>query len=240
MTEDLISTIAKRRADIVSRIETAAREAGRNPEDIILTAVSKKQPDDRIEAMLATPQRCFGENRVQEAKHRWEHYREETSEHHLEQNMEFHQDIHLRLIGPLQSNKAEEAVDFFDAIESVDRPKIAKFIASAVQKLGKSPELFIQVNTGEEPQKSGVVPQELDGFVKQARDEFGLNISGLMCIPPADEPAGPHFALLKKLAQRTGLHSLSMGMSQDFETAIRFGATHVRVGSALFGDREAV
>lgn len=175
--------------------------------------------------MLATGQRVFGENRVQEAQARWAPRRASVS------------DLKLRLIGPLQSNKAQDAVALFDAIDSLDRPKLAAALADAAQKAGRCPELLVQVNTGEEPQKAGVIPAEADAFISAARQTYGLTIVGLMCIPPADEEPAMHFALLAKIAARNGLRELSMGMSEDFETAIRFGATQVRVGSALFGAR---
>lgn len=219
---DVRSDITARRAALLQRMADAAKMADRAPESLTLVAVSKQQPDERIEAMLAAGQRVFGENRVQEAQTRWATRRAGVA---------------LRLVGPLQSNKAEEAVALFDAIDTLDRPKLARALADAMQKLGKSPELLVQVNTGEEPQKAGVAPLEADGFIAAARDEFGLAVRGLMCIPPATEPPGPHFALLAKIAARNGLAELSMGMSDDFETAIRFGATQVRVGSALFGAR---
>lgn len=204
----------------------AAAQAGRAPESITLVAVSKQQPDDRIEAMLATGQRVFGENRVQEAQGRWEVRRAASP------------DLRLRLIGPLQSNKALEAVRLFDAIDSLDRPKLAVALADAVQKVGRAPEILIQVNTGEEPQKAGVSPAEADAFITAARQTYGLSVRGLMCIPPVGEEPAMHFALLAKIAARNGLPELSMGMSDDFDTAIRFGATQVRVGSALFGQRD--
>ena len=191
-----------------------------------LVAVSKQQPWDRVAAMLATGQRVFGENRVQEAKARW-----------AEQRGAF-PDLQLRLIGPLQSNKAEEAAAFFDVIETLDREKLAAALADAAGRIGGAPRLYVQVNTGEEPQKAGVAPRDADRFIAQVRGSYGLAPEGLMCIPPADEPPGPHFALLRKIAERNGLGRLSMGMSGDFETAVRFGATSVRVGSALFGERE--
>ena len=190
-----------------------------------LVAVSKMQPDERVDAMLAAGQRVFGENRVQEAQSRWGERRARFS------------DIGLRLIGPLQSNKAADAFALFDTIETLDRPKLAAAFAELAQKHGRCPELLIQVNTGEEAQKAGIAPLEADAFIKAAREEYGLPIAGLMCIPPADEAPAMHFALLAKIAARNGLSILSMGMSEDFETAIRFGATHVRVGSALFGAR---
>lgn len=221
------SDIAAARAAILDRVAKAAREAGRAPESITLIAVSKQQPDDRVEAMLATGQRIFGENRVQEAEARWGARRVQYG------------DLQLRLIGPLQSNKAADAVALFNVIESLDRPKLAAALADEAQKQGRSPEVLIQVNTGEEPQKAGIAPRETDGFIKAARETYGLPVRGLMCIPPVDEEPAMHFALLAKIAARNGLTQLSMGMSDDFETAIRFGATHVRVGSALFGARTA-
>jgi len=217
------SDIAAAHAAILDRIAKAAAASGRAP--AMLTAVSKLQPDDRVEAMLAAGQRVFGENRVQEAQARWSERRARYA------------DLQLRLIGPLQSNKAADAVALFDVIESLDRHKLAAALADEAQKQGRSPEILIQVNTGEEPQKAGVAPLEADAFIKAARETYGLPITGLMCIPPADEEPAMHFALLAKIAARNGLPILSMGMSDDFETAIRFGATHVRVGSALFGTR---
>jgi pyridoxal phosphate enzyme (YggS family) len=217
---------AAAREAVVSRIRSAALEAGRDPGEIELVAVSKQQPWPRVAAMLATGQRVFGENRVQEAKARWSEQRPLVG------------DLQLRLIGPLQSNKAEEAAAFFDVIETLDREKLARALADAASKTGRLPRLYVQVNTGEEPQKAGVAPKDADGFIEQVRRTYGLAPEGLMCIPPAEEPAGPHFALLRKIAERNGLGRLSMGMSSDFETAVRFGATSVRVGSALFGERE--
>ena len=213
---------AAARADILARVAAAARAAGRDPASVSLTAVSKMQPDDRVAAVLAAGQRVFGENRVQEALGRWSARRET---------------IELRLIGPLQTNKAREAVGFFDVIETLDRPKLAETIARETQRLGRQPRLYVEVNTGEEPQKAGVIPADSDAFIARCRGEFGLELEGLMCIPPQDEPPGPHFALTAKIAARNGLAGLSMGMSADFETAIRFGATSVRVGTALFGAR---
>lgn len=215
------------RAEILSRIAAAAAVAGRDANAVTLVAVSKQQPPDRVEAMLAAGQRVFGENRVQEAKARWVDRRDSVA------------DLELRLIGPLQTNKVEEAVALFDVIESLDRLKLARALAEAIQKQGRAPQLLVQVNTGEEPQKSGVPPQALDGFLAEVRGRFGLKPAGLMCIPPAEDEPAMHFALLAKLAARHGLDRLSMGMSGDFETAVRFGATHVRVGSALFGARPA-
>ena len=205
----------------------AAHAVGRDPASIILTAVSKTQPAEAIDAALAVGQRVFGENRVQEAQARWADRRPSLP------------DLQLRLIGPLQSNKAEDAVALFDVIETLDRAKLARALAEAIQKTGRSPRLLVQVNTGAEPQKAGVLPADLDALIATGRDVYGLTVEGLMAIPPADEAAGLHFALLSKLAERNGLNVLSMGMSGDYEAAIRFGATHVRVGSALFGERKA-
>jgi PLP dependent protein len=207
---------------IRERIAKAATAAGRDPADVTLVAVSKQQPWERIEPVLVGGQRVFGENKVQEAMARWSEKRG---------------GIELRLIGPLQSNKAKEAVAFFDVIETLDREKLARVLAEEAQKQGKAPRLYVQVNTGEEPQKAGVIPPEADAFIALARQTYGFEIEGLMCIPPEAEPPGPHFALLAKIAARNGVEKLSMGMSADFETAIRFGATSVRVGSALFGAR---
>ena len=193
---------------------------------VTLTAVSKRQPDELIDAALAAGQLVFGENRVQEAAARWTPARRRLP------------GFQLRLIGPLQSNKAMEAVALFDVIETLDREKLARALAAAIQAQGRAPSLLVQVNTGEEAQKSGVAPSELHAFRARLRSEYALFPTGLMCIPPVNEPAGPHFALLAGLAREAGLEALSMGMSGDFETAIMFGATHVRVGSALFGARE--
>ena len=204
----------------------AAKTVGRGLGAITLVAVSKQQPWSHVAPVLGAGQRVFGENRVQEAMVRWGELRVARP------------DLELRLIGPLQTNKAKEAVGFFDVIETVDRDRLARAVADAVQALGRTPKLYIQVNTGEEPQKAGVTPADADAFVAALRRDYGLSVEGLMCIPPADEPAGPHFALLAKIAARNGLTGLSMGMSADFETAIRFGATSVRVGSALFGARD--
>lgn len=224
MDEALLQTISAARDTVLARIAAAAKSVGRDPADVALTAVSKVQPEDRIEAMLAAGQRVFGENRVQEAEGRWSKRRGIA-------------DLHLRLIGPLQTNKAREAVDLFDAIETLDREKLAGALADAMAKCGRTPELMVQVNTGEEEQKAGIAPREADAFIAALRRDYGIEPSGLMCIPPADEPAGLHFALLAKIAARNGLSQLSMGMSSDYETAVMFGATRVRVGSALFGER---
>ena len=207
---------------ILARIAAAAQAAGRSPSEVVLTAVSKQQPWEAVAPVVAAGQRVFGENRVQEALSRWEGRRE---------------GLELRLIGPLQTNKARDAVALFDVIETLDRDRLAVALAEAAARTGRLPRLYVQVNTGEEPQKAGIAPLESDAFLARVRGELGLQVEGLMCIPPADEPPGPHFALLAKIAARNGLEKLSMGMSGDFETAIAFGATSVRVGSALFGDR---
>ncbi|MBI1186412.1 MAG: YggS family pyridoxal phosphate-dependent enzyme [Alphaproteobacteria bacterium] len=216
---------AAARQTVLERIAGAARKAGRDPGEIALVAVSKQQPDGRIDAVLAAGQRLFGENRVQEAQARWPKRRR------------VHPDLHLRLIGPLQTNKAPDAVALFDAIDSLDREKLARALADAAQKAGRCPDILIQVNTGAEPQKAGVLPQDADAFIQIARETFALPVRGLMCIPPVNEEPAMHFALLAKIAARNGLAELSMGMSGDYETAVRFGATQVRVGSALFGAR---
>lgn len=206
---------------MLDRIAAAARGAGRDPDDVTLVAVSKQQPDDRIEAMLAAGQRVFGENRVQEAQGRWAGRRE---------------GLELRLIGPLQTNKVREAVALFDVIETVDRDKLARALAGEIARSGRAPRLYVQVNTGEEPQKAGVAPGAADSFLRLCRD-LGLTIEGLMCIPPDGEPPACHFTLLAQIAARNGLGGLSMGMSADYEVAMACGATSVRVGSALFGGR---
>ena len=203
----------------------ALKAAGRSQDAVILTAVSKTQPWEAIEPVLKAGQRRFGENRVQEAQERWTPVRETWP------------DLELRLIGPLQSNKAADAVAFFDVIESLDRDKIARAVADEMQKQGRAPAVYVQVNIGEEEQKSGILPLEADAFLKTARETYGLNVAGLMCIPPVEGPRGPYFALLKKIAERNGISHLSMGMSDDYETAIAFGSTEIRVGSAIFGAR---
>lgn len=203
----------------------ALKAAGRPQDAVILTAVSKTQPWEAIEPVLKAGQRRFGENRVQEAQERWTPVRET------------YPDLELRLIGPLQSNKAADAVSFFDVIESLDRDKIARAVADEMQKQGRAPAVYVQVNIGEEDQKAGIAPLDADAFLKTARDSYGLNVAGLMCIPPVEGPRGPYFALLKKIAERNGISHLSMGMSDDYETAIAFGSTEIRVGSAIFGAR---
>ena len=212
--------------EIGQRIAAAAQVAGRAPADVTLVAVSKVQPAERIEAVLAAGQRVFGENRVQEAQSRWPALRER------------YDGVELHLIGPLQTNKVRLAVELFDVIESVDRPKLARKLADAFAESGRTLPCYIQVNTGEEPQKAGILPADADAFIAECRDTHCLPVAGLMCIPPAGEEPALHFALLKKIATRNGLSGLSMGMSDDFETAIAFGATIIRVGSALFGARD--
>ncbi|MBE0454571.1 MAG: YggS family pyridoxal phosphate-dependent enzyme [Roseovarius sp.] len=211
--------------DITARIRQAEVAAGRAPGSVTLIAVSKVQPEARVEAVLQQGHRVFGENRVQEAAGRWPPFQARF------------EGVSLHLIGPLQTNKARQAVEMFDAIHSVDRPKLAQVLARLAQELGRCPELFIQVNTGEEAQKAGVAPGETDALVAECR-ALDLPVVGLMCIPPVDEEPSLHFALLAKLAARNGLSGLSMGMSDDFERAIAQGATHVRVGSAIFGARD--
>ncbi len=216
-----------RLAEIEAKMAKAAREAGREPGDVQLIAVSKTFGAPAIEPLLASGHRRYGENRVQEAKAKWPALKAQFP------------DVELHLIGPLQSNKAKEAVELFDAIHSIDREKIARAVAEEMKRQGKRLDLFIQVNTGEEPQKAGVLPREAAALVTLCREGLGLEleIAGLMCIPPVDEEPALHFAFLAKLAGELGLKGLSMGMSDDFETAIAFGATHVRVGSAIFGSR---
>lgn len=212
--------------DVVRReIGAACHIAGRPSDSVTLVAVSKAYGADAIEPVLAAGQRVFGENRVQEANAKWPALRER------------YPDLELHLIGPLQSNKVRDAITLFQAIHSVDRPNLCAAIAKEVQKKGRAPLMFVQVNTGAEPQKSGVLPEHTDAFIDACRTSYGLEISGLMCIPPIDEAPAPHFALTAKIAQRNGLKLLSMGMSADFAVAIRFGATHVRVGTAIFGSR---
>jgi pyridoxal phosphate enzyme (YggS family) len=207
------------------KIAEAEKEAGRNPGSVTLVAVSKTFSADEIRPVLEAGQRVFGENRVQEAQDKWPGLRAGFG------------GVELHLIGPLQSNKAKDAVALFDVIETVDREKIARELAKEIGKQGRRPRLYVQINTGLEPQKAGIDPRETVGFVKRCREVHGLEIEGLMCIPPVDENPGPHFALLEKLAREAGVEMLSMGMSSDYETAIALGATSVRVGSAIFGSR---
>jgi PLP dependent protein len=209
-----------------AEIARACRDASRDPAEVTLVAVSKTFPAEAIEPVIAAGQRVFGENRVQEAKAKWPAL------------MEKYPGLSLHLIGPLQSNKAKEAVALFDAIHSVDRPSLCAALAKEIEKQGRKPLLFVEINTGAEAQKAGVLPQDADLFLSACRDTYGLEIGGLMCIPPFDDAPGPHFALTAKIAKRNGLKLLSMGMSADFATAIQLGATHVRVGSAIFGARE--
>ncbi len=218
-------TVAARLVDIRARIARAADEAGRPAASVTLIAIAKRQPPARIEAALEAGHRVFGENRVQEAQGRWPKLRER------------YPDVTLHMVGPLQTNKAEDAVALFDAIHSVDRAKLARKLGEAMRTLDKRPACFVQVNTGEEPQKAGVGPEDADAFVAACREDYGLPVAGLMCIPPLDDDPAPHFALLAQIARRTEVPCLSMGMSADFETAIVLGATHVRVGTALFGER---
>ncbi|MGV0910892.1 YggS family pyridoxal phosphate-dependent enzyme [Martelella sp. FOR1707] len=210
--------------EVLGRIRAAEHEAERT--GVTLVAVSKTHDADAIRPAIEAGQRVFGENRVQEAQKKWPALKQETP------------DIELHLIGPLQSNKAEDAVKLFDVIETVDREKIARALAKEIQKQGRAPRLYVQVNTGNEPQKAGIDPRETEAFLALCRDELGLAIEGLMCIPPAGENPGPHFALLHDLAIENSIQKLSMGMSGDYEIAIAFGATSVRVGSAIFGERD--
>ncbi|MBD3849204.1 YggS family pyridoxal phosphate-dependent enzyme [Bosea sp. SSUT16] len=219
-------------SDTVTRLEAirasvarAARDFGRKPQSVTLIAVSKTKPAEQIAEVLEAGQRVFGENYVQEAKAKWPALKARFP------------DAELHMIGPLQSNKAREAVELFDAIHSLDRESLAKELAREIARAGRAPRLFVQVNTGEEPQKGGIAPGETDAFLARCRDVHGLAIEGLMCIPPEAEPPSPHFALLAKIAARNGLKGLSMGMSADYEAAIQLGATHVRIGSAIFGAR---
>jgi len=211
-------------SDIQNRVMKAEADAGRAAESVTLIAVSKVQPDARVRAVLEEGHRSFGENRVQEAAGKWPGFRADF------------EGIDLHIIGPLQSNKVRQAMELAEAIHTVDRPKLAKTIARLAQEIGRCPDLFIQVNTGEEDQKAGVMPREADDFIAECR-ALDLPIKGLMCIPPVDEAPSLHFALLAKIAARNDLSGLSMGMSGDFEQAIALGATHVRVGSAIFGER---
>ena len=218
-------TETERLASVTARIAAAAQAAGREPASVNLVAVTKTFGAEHITPVLDAGHRLFGENRVQEAKAKWPALRER------------YPGIELHLIGPLQSNKAREAVALFDAVHTIDRPKIAQAVAEEMAKQGRRLKLFIEVNTGEEPQKAGIMPKEAAGLLRLCREELKLDIAGLMCIPPQDEEAAVHFAFLAKLARELGLANLSMGMSADFETAIAFGATYVRVGSQIFGTR---
>lgn len=217
--------IAANLEEVRRRIAGAASSSGRDPDSVTLVAVGKTHGPEAIRAAISAGQRVFGENRVQEAKAKFPPLRGAVP------------DLELHLIGPLQTNKVKEAVALFDVIQTVDRPKLARALADEMEKSGTRPRLLVQVNTGAEPQKAGVLPDELEAFLRLCRDECGLDIEGLMCIPPADEEPALHFALLADMARRHGLAALSMGMSGDYETAIRFGCTHVRVGTAIFGNR---
>ncbi|MEQ9606761.1 MAG: YggS family pyridoxal phosphate-dependent enzyme [Kiloniellaceae bacterium] len=224
MPETPAAEIAANLAGVRAKIAAAAKEAGRDPTSVGLVAVSKTHPTAAVEAALAAGQTVFGENRVQEAQGKFPDLKQ------------VHPQLRLHLIGPLQTNKVKDALQLFDVIETVDRPKLAQAIAKEAVKLGAAPSCYIQVNTGEEPQKAGVGPKEADGFIADCR-ALGLDIQGLMCIPPLDEEPSLHFALLREIARRNDLAGLSMGMSGDYETAVRFGATLVRVGTGIFGAR---
>jgi hypothetical protein len=219
-----IDPVANLRA-IREELNAALGECGRAPDAVAITAVSKSHDAEKILPLLEAGHRIFGENRVQEATAKWPPLKEK------------YRDVELRLIGPLQSNKAQDAVALFDVIETIDRQKIARAIAAEMEKQGRAPRLFIQVNTGEEAQKAGIPPQDADAFIAQCREDLGLAIEGLMCIPPAKDDPAPHFALLAKIAARQGVKALSMGMSADYRLAAQLGATHVRIGTGLFGPR---
>lgn len=220
-----MSDVVARLQETRTAIARAARDFGRKPESVTLVAVSKTKPVEMIVPVLGAGQIDFGENYVQEAKEKWPALRERFPQ------------ARVHMIGPLQSNKARDAVTLFDVIQSLDRESLAKELAREIERAGKAPGLIVQVNTGAEPQKGGVLPGDADAFLELCRSRYGLTIAGLMCIPPADDPPSPHFALLGKIAERNGLKTLSMGMSADYEAAIQLGATHVRVGSAIFGAR---
>jgi PLP dependent protein len=219
------SVIATPLASVREKIEQACKEVQRDPASVTLVAVAKTFDAGTIEPVIAEGQRTFGENRVHEAKAKWPPL------------CARHPGIELHLVGPLQSNKTKDAVALFDAIHSLDRPSLAEALAREIARQGRTPTLFVELNTGAEPQKSGVLPEDTDAFIAACRERHGLTISGLMCIPPFDEPPAPHFALTAKIARRNGLSLLSMGMSADFALAIQFGATHVRIGTAIFGAR---
>jgi pyridoxal phosphate enzyme (YggS family) len=219
------SVIATPLASVREKIEQACKEVQRDPASVTLVAVAKTFDAGAIEPVMAEGQRTFGENRVHEAKAKWPPL------------CARHPGIELHLVGPLQSNKTKDAVALFDAIHSLDRPSLAEALAREIARQGRTPMLFVELNTGAEPQKSGVLPEGTDAFIAACRERHGLTISGLMCIPPFDEPPAPHFALTAKIARRNGLSLLSMGMSADFALAIQFGATHVRIGTAIFGAR---
>jgi pyridoxal phosphate enzyme (YggS family) len=220
-----VERVAANLADVRGRIAAAARTVGRDPAEVTLVAVSKAQPDARVLAALGAGQRVFGENYVQEARARWPSLRRD------------HPDVVLHMVGPIQTNKARDVVALFDVIETVDRSKLAQTLAKEMARLGRRPACLIEINTGEEPQKAGVLPAAADAFIEECRDDLGLPVVGLMAIPPEGEEPSLHFALLADIALRNGLTQLSMGMSADYEIAVQFGATHVRVGSAIFGER---
>jgi len=224
-SEHMVSAVTNNLERVRTEIARACRDAQRNPAEVTLIAVSKTFGAALIEPAIAMGQHIFGENRVQEAKAKWPPLLSER------------QGIELHLIGPLQSNKTKEAVALFDAIHSVDRPSLCAALEKEISRQGRQPTLFAEINSGAESQKAGVLPQDADAFLTTCRDQYGLRISGLMCIPPLDEPPGPHFALTAKIAKRNGIKLLSMGMSADFATAIALGATHIRIGSAIFGER---
>jgi hypothetical protein len=225
MAETAQADIAAKLAEVHTKIATSAREAGRDPQEVALVAVSKTHPAAAVEAALAAGQTVFGENRVQEAQGKFPPLKAA------------HPGLRLHLIGPLQTNKVKDALDLFDVIETVDRPKLARALAKEAARLGVAPDCYIQVNTGEEPQKAGIAPGEADAFIAECRG-LGLKVTGLMCIPPVEEAPALHFAFLREIARRNGLAGLSMGMSGDYETAVRFGATLVRVGTGIFGARQ--
>jgi PLP dependent protein len=226
-TLDRAMSVADGLKAVRERIAASARAVGRDPAAVTLVAVAKTHGAEAVEAALTEGQRVFGENRVQEAQGKYPALKPA------------YPDLQLHLIGPLQSNKARDAVALFDVIETVDRPKLAEALAQAMERLDRRPACYIQVNTGAEPQKAGVLPAAADGFIAACRERYKLPVRGLMCIPPVDQEPSPHFALLREMARRHGLGDLSMGMSGDFEIAVRLGATHVRVGTAIFGARPA-
>ena len=213
-------------SQVIKLSNQSERLANRKVNSVKLIAVSKVQPNEKVEAVLKEGHRCFGENRVQEALNKWPSFKEN------------YENVELHLIGPLQTNKARQAFELFDVIQTLDRPKLANLLANLTQERGFCPSLFIQVNTGEEPQKTGVLPKDLDIFIKDSQS-MDLRIDGLMCIPPLNEEPALHFSLLRKMQERNNIRFLSMGMSSDYESAIMFGATHVRIGSAIFGERVA-
>jgi len=222
----IVIDISRNLRAVRAQIDDAAKDAGRDASEVTLVAVSKTKPAALIARAIDAGHRIFGENRVQEAEHKWPALRDG------------HPDIRLHLIGPLQTNKVSKAVELFDVIETVDRPRLATALAKEMAKTGLRRDCFIQVNTGAEPQKAGILPQEADAFIRSCIDDVGLPVTGLMCIPPVDEDPSPHFALLREIARRHGLANLSMGMSADYPIAVMFGATHVRVGTAIFGARD--